>query len=663
MHRKDMIQMIVTIVVLLGLFVAYQSFSSDPKPVVKKTNKASVPANTPDNTGDNKPDTPENPADPKPEPAVKIEAGFEELPRKNAVTHSLKNERMTVVFSERGGTIQSATYINADGEIVYYRTPNDPTQEPSKVLEIITGGLDIEPLALQFDSKDNLRNASRWSVEKKSKQSITFRFPAGTATQADETAIFKTIELLPETYRLNVSIRIENQSTKSKDITVGLWGPIGITNDGSDTAAEHSRVALYGSTDSQNWSDLEESPQLKGFTSSFNDTLAEMQEDNGHENSFLTNLEYDEIDENDRFLIAHGLRTQYFLAFLASNPDEPDSGWIGHVRTAGKGSKARAAVSMIAPELNIDAKSDATVSMSLYIGPRDKDTLEAAWDASKPENEEMDALWTGLATSGFWDFFAAPLVILLHGLTGLVGPGLAIIFLTLIVRFALSPLSYRGQKNMAIYTQKMKVVKPRLDAVKEKYKDKKDRDTQLKMLTETREIMKSEGVGFVPIAGCMPMFLQLPIFIGLYRAFGNSFFLRQESFLWIGDLTLPDASIGVVTQASGLFGMLAHNGYLTLNILPILWIVLSIMQFKMQPKPDDPQQAAMQKQMGCMFPIMGLFFYGFASGFAFYFIISSIYSMGESRLIKYNLRKAGVMPDPKKEVKVDANDKPEYHAS
>jgi membrane protein insertase Oxa1/YidC/SpoIIIJ len=112
-----------------------------------------------------------------------------------------------------------------------------------------------------------------------------------------------------------------------------------------------------------------------------------------------------------------------------------------------------------------------------------------------------------------------------------------------------------------------------------------------------------------------------------------------------------------------LLSFLTHNGFLTFNILPMLWIALSILQFKMQPKPDDPQQAAMQKQMGCIFPIMGLMFYGFASGFAFYFIVSSIYSIAESKLIKHNLIKQGVMPPPKKKLDVKAGDKPDYHAA
>ena len=98
-------------------------------------------------------------------------------------------------------------------------------------------------------------------------------------------------------------------------------------------------------------------------------------------------------------------------------------------------------------------------------------------------------------------------------------------------------------------------------------------------------------------------------------------------------------------------------------ILPMLWITLSLVQFKLQPKPDDPQQASMQKQMGFLFPLMGLMFYGYASGFAFYFIISSLYSITESRLVKRALIKQGVMPDPKKKPKVEENDKPDYHGA
>ena len=155
-----------------------------------------------------------------------------------------------------------------------------------------------------------------------------------------------------------------------------------------------------------------------------------------------------------------------------------------------------------------------------------------------------------------------------------------------------------------------------------------------------------------------------PSRLRLYRAFGNAFFLRQAHFLWIHDLSMPDATLPVSTYlGDSWLGFLAHNGWLTFNILPMLWITLSLVQFKLQPKPDDPQQASMQKQMGFLFPLMGLMFYGYASGFAFYFIISSLYSITESRLVKRALIKQGVMPDPKKKPKVEEDDKPDYHGA
>jgi YidC/Oxa1 family membrane protein insertase len=399
------------------------------------------------------------------------------------------------------------------------------------------------------------------------------------------------------------------------------------------------------------------------------DRNEELAEEGLPTHDWIINRDLDEITKNDRFLIAHGLRTQYFLAFLAHDPDVRDTGWSGTILPLGQNG-SNAAISLVAPALKVPAASgepgSASTNMRLYAGPRDKASLEEAWLARPPEDAELGpGAWTELATSGFFDLIASPLIWFLRLLTNLVGPGFAIILLTLFVRFALSPLSYRGQKSMATYTQKMKVVKPKLDAIKEKYKGKTDRDAQMRMLNETRAAMKEQNVGMLPLGGCLPMLIQLPIFIGLYRAFGAAFFLRQAEFLWIHDLSLPDATLPFSTYVGDMFllSFLTHNGFLTFNILPMLWIALSILQFKMQPKPDDPQQAAMQKQMGCIFPIMGLMFYGFASGFAFYFIVSSIYSIAESKLIKHNLIKQGVMPPPKKKLDVKAGDKPDYHAA
>ena len=680
MHRKDMIQMIVVIIAIVGVyFLATTYIIPEPKP--KQGNQSAYASNAPDNKPDTdepppviKDDTPSTKV--KPTPTAKdVAYGFKPIDKDQAKVHALSNKFMTAYISERGAVMQSLVYINEAGETVYYHTPDNPIDEPSKPLELIPdldASPDLHSLALVLDQNDDWRNTSRWELVKdapkpETGKSLTFRFPPSSgfehSAESDGTVIFKTIHLLPDTYRFDLNVRIENQGSKAVEKVVGLWGPVGMTNDAMRNSTEHSRIAMYGSTDSKRFVQFEDWATLREIQEEIDDLNADLEEEGRATHEWMDARTFDDVTSEDRYLTVHGFRAQYFLAFIAADPDNRDERWSGRVLPINSN---HAAVSLIAPKFTVKPGNEnaQVVNMRFYAGPRDKEILREAWDAKPPGDEEIKNQWIELATSGFFDVIAAPLIWLLGLLTDAVGAGFAIILLTLIVRFSLAPLSYRGQKSMAVYTQKMKVVKPKLDAIREKYEGKKGQEAQLKMLTETRAAMKENNVGMLPIGGCLPMLIQLPIFIGLYRAFGNAFFLRQAEFLWIHDLSLPDATVplsGYVGE--GFFSFLAHNGWLTFNILPMLWIVLSVLQFKLQPKSDDPQQAAMQRNMAFIFPLMGLFFYGFAAGFSFYFIISSIYSISESKLIKRNLIKAGIMPDPKKKPKVEEDDKPDYHGA
>jgi YidC/Oxa1 family membrane protein insertase len=687
MHRKDMIHMLLTIAGILVVFFALQAWlipTPDPRPTAPTD--TTEPADT-DTTAPADEDTPsEIPADTpeaeQPEPAEENPL-FQPIERLDAVTHLLRNSRLTAVISERGAVLERLEYVDHNDNVVYWQTPNDPRDSPHSELVLLQPSdlvPNIAPLGLHIDEHDDLRNSTRWELvdqqigDHGANTSLTFRYPTTEQVAAlsqdgsyTGTVLFKTLTLLPDTYRIDVQISVQNHGPASTDLTIGVWGPVDITNDGMRSSSEYTRIALYGSTESRRYSSLEGWPPVRDIGRRVNRRLLDMGRD---DRPWVTNRELDDITNPDRFLVAHGLRTQYFLAFLGSDPDTTDGRWTGRILPIGDAGRT-GAISLVAPPFNVPAARDgapgeASRKMLFYAGPRDKLYLEDAWRIAPPEDEFVPVQWTKLGTSGFFDLIASPLIWLLRHLTSAVGAGLAIIFLTLIVRLLLSPLSYRGQKAMAVYAQKMKVVKPKLDAIKEKYAGRKDRDNQMKMLTETREAMKAENVGMLPLGGCLPILLQLPIFIGLYRAFGTAFFLRQAEFLWIKDLSLPDATIpGSWYIGEGWLSFIAYNGFLTLNILPVLWIVLAIVQFRMQPKPDDPQQQAIQKQMGCIFPLMGVIFYGFAAGFALYFIVSSLYSIGESKLIKYNLRKQGVLPPAgaKTAAKVKEGDKPDYHTA
>lgn len=672
MHRKDMIQMVITILVIVAGFYAIQHFFFPAKPAPQGNTPANAPANAaPDNT----PGTTPQPA-PEARPTTASEQrGFVAISRKDARTFKLANSRLTAVISERGAVIESLSFIDRDGKPVYLRTPSDPTREPSEPLELLRPmehAQHAAALALRMDENDPWRNTARWELVSGPERvdgadTITMRFPpAAFGAETDDTVVFKTIRLYPDTYRLDITLRAENHGARVVEKQLGLWGAAAVTNDGAHSGGEHSRVALYGSTASKRYTDLFQEPHLPALIKEV-DNLNEDRVSEGRKPVTAADArELDDVTNPDRYLLAHGVRTQFFVAFLAADPARRDARWGGEVLPIREINDA--ALSLLAPPVSLPALAagkpgEAEVRMSFYAGPRDKDALEAAWLASPPGDDDLLIEWKELAPSGWPSFISGPMVWLLRKLTGLVGPGFAIILLTLIVRTLLSPLSYRGQKSMAVYTAKMKVVKPRLDKIKEKYEGKKDRDSQMKMLTETREAMREQNVGMLPLGGCLPMLIQLPIFIGLYRAFGSAFFLRQAEFLWIHDLSLPDATIPFSMPFNPpIISFLAYNGMLTINLLPMVWIALSLVQMKMQPKPDDPQQAAMQKQMGCIFPLMGLLFYAFASGFAFYFIVSSVYSIAESKLIKRNLVKLGITQPPSKS-KPKPDDKPQYHAT
>ncbi|MCC6573264.1 MAG: membrane protein insertase YidC [Planctomycetes bacterium] len=672
MDRKSWIQMGFTIAVALAGFYILQTYIL-PKP-------------SPTNTANNAPLPAENGKVADSTPAVRTvneattpDGNFTPISRKEAKTFTLQNDFLTAIFSERGGVLETLSFYtttaNGDQRVTYYHTPDDPTEKPSRPLALVTTTAqapDQAPaaLALRLDANDPRRNTSRWSTEgvrdvamgEQKARSISFRFPPAGQWESDGTAITKTFTLLPLSHRFDIEIKLENNG-KAAEKTVGLWGPVGIGIDGSSTQIDVTRISLYGSTQNARWSEFRQGDPVHGFHNRLDDYNRQRGEQGKPLSDAADTVWLDGVDPNTRYLMAHGIKTRFFLAFLASDAAAPDARWSGHVIPLGvaHGLGSSIGVSLVAPELESPAGGSATARMAFYAGPRDQGVLERSWNAAAPK-ADVPAFWVELAPFGWPGIISGPLSSLLKFLTGIMGPGFAIMLMTLIVRMLLSPLSYRGQKSMASYTRKMKVVKPKLDKIKAKYEGKKDRDSQLAMLTETRLAMKEQNVGLVPLGGCLPIFLQMPIFIGLYATFGGAFFLRQESFLWIRDLSMPDASIPGVSPMLNLpiiGGFLTHNGIFTINILPMLWIGLSVLQMRMQPKPDDPQQAAMQRQMGCIFPIMGLMFYAYASGFALYFIVSSIYSLVETRTIKWWLVKTGVMEPPKARL-AGAEDKPEF---
>lgn len=258
-----------------------------------------------------------------------------------------------------------------------------------------------------------------------------------------------------------------------------------------------------------------------------------------------------------------------------------------------------------------------SVSFDLYAGPKDRTALEASLPAHSALVQH---------DLGFFSGIASVLLVVLNAFESLTGNwGIAIILLTVSVKLLLFPINRRSQTAMARYQSKIKRLQPKIDEIKKTYPNDVSRQRQ-----EQAKLMQAEGA-FPPLGGCLPMFLQIPVFIGLYRALGVSFDLRHAPFFfWIRDLSVPDQLmyLGFDTHLP-LIGTIAY-----LNILPPLMVALWIWQQKGMPMPADEQAARMQKMMMWMPVLMGVFLYNYAAGLSLYMITQSGIGVIEQKVIR-----------------------------
>ncbi len=208
--------------------------------------------------------------------------------------------------------------------------------------------------------------------------------------------------------------------------------------------------------------------------------------------------------------------------------------------------------------------------------------------------------------------------------------GVSIIILTVIVRGAMFPIS----RKQAMFSIKMQELAPEMKKIKERYKD--EPQEQMRAISEFN---RKHGIN--PLGSCWPIFLQMPIFLGLYFALQESIHFRLASFLWIDSLSAPDMSIfwtesipiiSSPDSASGFLGALYLGPYF--NILPMVAVVfMMIQQAQTMPPAADEQQETQQKLMKYMSVLFGIMFYKVAAGLCIYFIASSLWGLAERKLL------------------------------
>lgn len=302
-------------------------------------------------------------------------------------------------------------------------------------------------------------------------------------------------------------------------------------------------------------------------------------------------------------------------------------------------------------DFDIAANSAVELPMSLYLGPKLRDILNRDYYAAFPRSYDTTLVikneWCGICT---FQWLVSSLVAMLAFFHMILRDwGLAIIALVCIVRIALHPITKRSQVSM----MKMGKMGPEIERLKKKYGDNKD-ELNKAMMTVYKE------QGFTPILGCLPMFLQMPIWIALYAALNSTFELRQAPFLWgwtwIEDLARPDRLIE--WNPISLFWGIEIGAF---NLLPILLAVVFYLQQEYTPKPPatTPEQVQQQKMMKWMSLIFPVFLYNGPSGLNLYILTSTTIGIIESKRIRDHIRER---EEAEKAGKVIVDAKPTRHS-
>jgi YidC/Oxa1 family membrane protein insertase len=296
-----------------------------------------------------------------------------------------------------------------------------------------------------------------------------------------------------------------------------------------------------------------------------------------------------------------GVQTPYFLT--AFFPDQPSAARARFVNLEpGK----RGAVQIYFDPVTLPPAQSAAREYRAYLGPKEIARLEAFAPSAV---SSIDLGWSFVhpMTRAFGWLLAA-----LHSVVP--NYGLSIILLTILVRLAMAPLTVKQMRSM----ERMRRIQPMIKEIQEKYADDRQKQSEAMM-----SLYRQEKVN--PLGGCLPMFLQLPVFVGLFYALRSSIQLRQAPFVgWIDDLSAPD----LLFTIPGLD--------FPVRLLPLLMGASMFVQQKLTPVQTDPAQARM---MLIMMPgMMTVVSYSFPSGLVLYWMMSNVLAIAHQLWIGRQLR-------------------------
>ena len=503
----------------------------------------------------------------------------------------IEDDALQLVFTRIGGRLKQASVKLGDNETF-------------EMIPDAGEGLDTDtvyPFGLRFwhsDIRDTL-DYRRFEVVESNEYSVTFRL-----TLPEALEVTKTFELNGKSHVLNVDVSYRSLEGRSRIMGRDVE-PAYILNWGPGVHAPDSGRLFQPSV---LWNLIGESEPEKQY---LNDLP---KEGAAAETGRISDVDW----------IGH--RTKYFLAAFRSGEDGlAVEGWFS-------GTEEHVRFGVTVPRFEIEAAGTHFSSFQVYLGPMHMNELTKAWST-------LPNAMTFFDYPDFLDWFAKLLLRNLNWWYGFFNNyGVSIILLTLVVRLFMLPLTLKSMRSM----KAMQALQPELAELKEKYGDSSE-DKQA-FAQAQMEMFRERGVN--PLGGCLPMLLQMPIFIALYRMVMNAFEMRGATFLWIDDLSKPDH----LFHLPFLSGVPFIGQYIEyFNILPILMVVAMMMTMKLNntSATQNPQQ---QMMMRIMPPFFGVISYPFSAGINLYVLTSTILGIVQQQVINRSKTPEAV-PEKKKKVR------------
>jgi YidC/Oxa1 family membrane protein insertase len=311
-----------------------------------------------------------------------------------------------------------------------------------------------------------------------------------------------------------------------------------------------------------------------------------------------------------------GFTDKYWLTALVPPQDEAIKTKFQHVL---EGGIDRYQADFLGPAVTVPADGTAANSMRLFAGAKEVNLLDAYADGGIPRFDRA-------IDFGWFYFLTKPIFLTLQFFYGLLGNfGLAILLLTLIIKLLFFPLANKSYAAMS----KMKLLQPEMVKIRERFPDDKARQQQ--------EIMAMyKKVGANPLAGCLPIVVQIPVFFSLYKVLFVTIEMRHAPFFgWIQDLSAPDP-----TSFVNLFGLLPFSPaavpmigpMLMIGAWPLLMGVTMFLQQKLNPQPVDPVQAKMFMALPIVFTYM---LSAFPAGLVIYWCWNNLLSIAQQWTIMH----------------------------